>query len=50
VLLSAFLGQRVAQNIADGFGAIMIAAALAQAIQRVEQIVIKSNRDTLHLF
>ena len=36
VLLSAFLGQRAAQNIADGFGAIMIAAALAQAIQRVE--------------
>ena len=36
VLLSGFLDQRAAQNIADRFGTVVVAAALAEVIQRVE--------------
>ena len=36
VLLSGLLGQRAAQNIADRFGTVVLATALAQAIQRIE--------------
>ncbi|MNE50820.1 hypothetical protein D3C80_1454150 [compost metagenome] len=48
VLLSGFLRQRSAQNIANRFRAVVVSAALAQAIQRLQEIIIKRYGDTLH--
>ena len=36
VLLGGFLRQRPAQNIADRFGTVVVATALAQAVERFQ--------------
>ncbi|MNL79450.1 hypothetical protein D3C87_2060560 [compost metagenome] len=48
VLLGGLLRQRTAQNIAERLRAIVVTSALTQAIQRLEQIIIEGNSDTLH--